>query len=273
LEETEATILEVIPGKELNPDMESEVEQREIPTEEPAVKSSGSMKIWHRGRHLAAGRRGEPKELTGDRACRTKLAATGRKVSRRAAAVRRKRNLFRKILTQRNYGPRKELAAGGRKMTHCAKVAQRKGRGLQGRSHEGPSVEQGRKNQTRNKFARGTQRGRTLGMRQLMRQEGTNGTGNQDFEEQLRLGSERTAREFDRMAFGLEFVKQATGMSSGLRNMRNWTLWRARPPPTRKTGCTRNKSQRCGSTGHSRSYDPPGKEKRGKTLDCIENLD
>jgi hypothetical protein len=78
-------------------------------------------------------------------------------------------------------------------MTRCAKVAKRKGHGLQKRRHEGPSVEQERrKNQTRNKIARVTLEGRTLGRRQLMRQEGNNGTGNRVFEEQLRLGSERT---------------------------------------------------------------------------------
>jgi hypothetical protein len=52
-------------SKGLNPeDMESEAEHREIPTEGSAVKSSGTMKKRHKGRHLAAGRRGEPKELT-----------------------------------------------------------------------------------------------------------------------------------------------------------------------------------------------------------------
>jgi hypothetical protein len=29
-------------------------------------------------------------------------------------------------------------------------------------------------------------------------------------------------------------VKRATGMSSALRKMRNWTLWRGRPPPKHK---------------------------------------
>jgi hypothetical protein len=38
---------------EPNPDMESEVEGREVPTEEAAVKSSGTMKKRHRCRHLA----------------------------------------------------------------------------------------------------------------------------------------------------------------------------------------------------------------------------
>jgi hypothetical protein len=100
LEETEATNLEVNPRKEPNPEeMESEVEHREVPMEEAAVKSSGALKQQHRGRHLAAGRRGEPKELTrGDCGSRRKLAATGRKVSHRAAVSWRKRNVFRETV-------------------------------------------------------------------------------------------------------------------------------------------------------------------------------
>jgi hypothetical protein len=131
-------------SKEANPeDMESEVERREVPTEEAAVKSSGTMKKGQRGRHLAAGRRGEPKELTrGDCGSQRKLAAACRKVSRGAAVARGKGNVFRKIRTWGNCGPRKELASAARNMTLCAKVEQRKGHGLQGRSHEGPSVEQ-----------------------------------------------------------------------------------------------------------------------------------
>jgi hypothetical protein len=52
-------------SKDLNPeDMESEVEQWEVPMEEATVKSSRTMKKLHRGWHRAAGRRGELKELT-----------------------------------------------------------------------------------------------------------------------------------------------------------------------------------------------------------------
>jgi hypothetical protein len=58
-----------------------------------------------------------------------------------------------------------------------------------------------------------------------MRQEGTNGTGNRDFEEQPRLGSERTTSGIYRKTIGLEIVKRAVGISSGLRKIRNWTLW------------------------------------------------
>jgi hypothetical protein len=144
-------------------------------------------------------------------------------------------NIFKKFWTQGNCGLRKKLATAGRKMTRCAKVAQCKARGLQGHSHEGLSIEQGRwKNQTRNKFARGTWKGRTLGRRQLMIQEGTNGTRNCDFEEQLWLESERTTSEFDRKAFRLELMKRATGMFSGLQKVRDWAVWRYRRPPERE---------------------------------------
>jgi hypothetical protein len=83
LEGTEATNLETNPEK-----MQSEVEHREVPMEEAAVKSSETMKKRHRGRHLAAGRRGEPKELArGDCGSRRKLAAACRKVSRRSVVA------------------------------------------------------------------------------------------------------------------------------------------------------------------------------------------
>jgi hypothetical protein len=61
----QVTMAACLDSKELSPeDMESEVEHREVPTEEATAKSSGTMKKRHRGRHLAAGRHGEPKELT-----------------------------------------------------------------------------------------------------------------------------------------------------------------------------------------------------------------
>jgi hypothetical protein len=45
-------------------ELESKVERREVPMEEATMKSLGIMKKWHRGRHIAAGRHREPKELT-----------------------------------------------------------------------------------------------------------------------------------------------------------------------------------------------------------------
>jgi hypothetical protein len=58
-EASKATYLKANPVE-----MESETEHWEVPMEEAAVKSSGAMKKQHRARHLVAGRRGEPKELT-----------------------------------------------------------------------------------------------------------------------------------------------------------------------------------------------------------------
>jgi hypothetical protein len=49
----------------------------------------------------------------------------------------------------------------------------------------------------------------------------------------LRLQIGRTSDGLGRKAFWLEFVKRAAGMSSGLRNVRNWSLLRGRPPPKR----------------------------------------
>jgi hypothetical protein len=56
--------------------------------EEAAMTCSGAMKKRHRGRHLAAGRRGKSKELTGGN-CESwrKLAAACRKMTRRAATA------------------------------------------------------------------------------------------------------------------------------------------------------------------------------------------
>jgi hypothetical protein len=52
--------------------------------------------------------------------------------------------------------------------------------------------------------------------------------------QQLHLKIERTLDGFDRKAFGLEFMKRATGMSSGLWEVREWTLWRGLPPLERE---------------------------------------
>jgi hypothetical protein len=68
---------------ELNQEMmQSEVEHREVPTDKTTVKSSGTMKKRHEGRHLTAGHCGKPKELTqGDCGSHRRLAAACRKVS------------------------------------------------------------------------------------------------------------------------------------------------------------------------------------------------
>jgi hypothetical protein len=59
-----------------------------------------------------------------------------------------------------------------------------------------------------------------------MRHEGTSGTRNRGFEEQLRLGSERTSSGIYRKTIGLEIVKRAVGISRELWKIKNWILWR-----------------------------------------------
>jgi hypothetical protein len=92
--------------------------------EDAVVKPVKGRKKRHRGRRPAAGRRGEPKELTrSDCGYGKKLAAACRKVSSCATVAWRKRNLFRKNSTQGKYGPRKRLTAAGIKMTRHERVA------------------------------------------------------------------------------------------------------------------------------------------------------
>jgi hypothetical protein len=94
LEKTEATDLKVNPEE-----MESELEHWEVSQGVAAMKSSGTMKKQHRGRHLAAECCGKPKELTrGDSGSRRKLAATYRKVSHSARVAWHRRNSVRQSI-------------------------------------------------------------------------------------------------------------------------------------------------------------------------------
>jgi hypothetical protein len=89
--------------REANPEeMESEAELREVRKAPAAGKPVGRLRKRHRGRNLAAGRRGDPKKGTNPRNCeaRKELAAGGRKMTRHAGVVRRKGNFFRKHSTR-----------------------------------------------------------------------------------------------------------------------------------------------------------------------------
>jgi hypothetical protein len=136
--------------------MQSIGEYQEVPKEDALVQPVGGLRKRHRGHNLAEEHHGQPKEWT-----------------------------------QGNCGSWKKLAAASRNMTSHAGVARCKGR-----SPEGLPVGQGQqKNQTRNKFARGTRKGWTPGRRQLMHQEGANGMRNRDFREQLREENQRDLQE------------------------------------------------------------------------------
>jgi hypothetical protein len=80
--------------------------------EDAIVKLVKGWKKWHRGRKPAAGRHGEPKELTrSDYGSGKKLAAACRKVSSCATVAWHRKNAVRKIGTQGNCGPWSKLTA------------------------------------------------------------------------------------------------------------------------------------------------------------------
>jgi hypothetical protein len=212
--------------------LESESEHREVPNEDAVVKPVRGRKKRQRGRKQAAGQHGELKELIrGDCGSRKKLAAACREVSHSATVAWRKRNIFRKSLTQRNCGPRKEVTAAEMKVTRCP-------------GHR-------RKEQNKDDVAPGSQRGGTFDRRLWRSPECKKGIRSGVVEEPLHLRKGRktvnsnegwSRRHHPRLeimgnaiqSFGKaierQFGKLADGSSVVLRDINNWTLWRVRPP-------------------------------------------
>jgi hypothetical protein len=80
-------------------ELEAVAVHRRVPVEDVILKPVGGRKKRHGGRHVAAGRRGEPKELTrGDCGSRRKLTAACRMVSRRARVAWDRRNIVREYI-------------------------------------------------------------------------------------------------------------------------------------------------------------------------------
>jgi hypothetical protein len=71
------------------------------------------------------------------------------------------------------------------------------------------------------------------GLRKGLRQQPRSEIGirNPDTRRQLRLRIKKTSDKIDGKTFMLEMVKRANEISSGLRRIRKWTLWRSRSPP------------------------------------------
>jgi hypothetical protein len=210
-------------------------EHQDVAREEAAITPVKGLRKRHRVRKPIAGRRKEPKRLIqGYYGSRRKATVAGKRTYHHAPVAWLKRNLFRRNGTPEICGQRKDLTATGIRKIPCAQVVRRKRR-----SHVGPSVKhRTRNNWTRNKFAR-TRKGRMLGTGQPMRQEGTNATRNRGFKEQLRFGNERMTSWVYRTTIGLKIAKQVVGTSRGSRRIKQWTLWRGRPPPKRKEkSCT-----------------------------------
>jgi hypothetical protein len=81
--------------------MQSAEEHQDVRSKDVAVMPVKGLRKRRRGRKSTAGRREEPKEIIrGNGGCRSKLAATCRKVSSHATVAWRKRKLFRKSETR-----------------------------------------------------------------------------------------------------------------------------------------------------------------------------
>jgi hypothetical protein len=207
------------------------------------VKPVKGRKKRHRDRKPAAGRRGEPNELTrGDCGSEKKLAAACKKITRRATVAWHIRNVLRKIVTQGNCEPRSTLTTAGIMMTRHAGVAWRRENYV-------------RKDWTTDKVKREARRAWMLRRRLRSRQESgkqlrdlggrrplhrrkrkptKNGIEGCNAGQRSHLGSEGTLNKKLYEIFRGRMAKQIVGTPSGLRKIIKWTLWRGRPPPKRK---------------------------------------
>jgi hypothetical protein len=88
------------------------------------------------------------------------------------------------------------------------------------------------KTRTRDKVIRGTLERQTFRRRHQPKPERKNGTEDPDIRRLMRLKMESRLK-IDEKVFEPEVVKRATGMFNRLRKVRDWILWRGRPPPKR----------------------------------------
>jgi hypothetical protein len=181
--------------KAIPEEMETVTEHEEIPEEDATVMPVGEPRKRRRVCNLAAERSQKMKERTrGKSRFKRKLAAACRKVSRLAKVAWRERNPFRNVQTQRNCGLRKRLTVTG---------------------------------------IRTTQKGWTFGKRRRVYPEGSTGVKVPNTRRHRRLKNEKTAGRIFEKTFRLQIAKREDGSSVGSLKIRNWTLWRGRPPPKR----------------------------------------
>jgi hypothetical protein len=170
-------------------------------------------------RHLAAQRRQKKEQKRTQRkdGCQKNMVA-----ARRAAVAWRRINVFRKILTHRYCGLRKEVTAARVRITRCAghrrkrqnkddaERETRKGRKEENRRRKGPQCKTRIKNPTMNNI------------------EGW------DPGERAPLGRGGTRKKDICDIFRKKIMEHGVGTSSGLRTRKKWALWRGRPLPKRK---------------------------------------
>jgi hypothetical protein len=209
-----------------NPEERQSVgEHQEIPKEEATVMPVGEPKKRRRNRNLAAERRQKLKERTrGYCGSRNRVTVADRKVSRRAAVARRRRDIFAQERTRVKRGTLEQLVAARIGATLRAKMAGRQ-----------------------------TSKRRTFVRKRQSKHEGKNGV------KDLGGGRPRYLRKQDLQKLQLEstgnlnatfgkttrreIAKRIVGTTVGLQTINIWTLWRGRPPPKRKRGHIQSRSR------------------------------
>jgi hypothetical protein len=153
----------------------------------------------------------------------------------RAGLALRKGTFVRYIRTQRNGGPLKELAAG-RMMTRCTGIAPRKEHGLQKKAKDdmAPFGKRRWKNPECNNGITGI-RNQSSKQQVRLRKERTTTNGIRAWTsgQQLLPGSGRMHMKALYEMGSLKIAKQNAGSFARMRSIKEWTLWRGRPPPKR----------------------------------------
>jgi hypothetical protein len=223
----EATETKPDPGK-----MQSVEEHQEIPKEDATVMPVRGLRKQRRDRNPAAGRRQKPKRrIRASCEPRRRLTVASKKITRCATVAWRKRNIFRKIVTQGNCGPRSKLTAAGIKMTRHAGVAW-------------PKENIVTKDRARNQAEQETQKRRKEEKEGLWKfQECNSDIRDQCRRRPLRLRNKGTTSGIYKRAIVLKIAKQVVVTPSWLRKLRKLTLWRGQPPPKRKKSRVQGKSR------------------------------
>jgi hypothetical protein len=226
-----------------DPGMMQSVEvHQEIPKEDATVMPVGGLRKRRRDRNLAAGRRQKPKERIQATCESRRLAVTNKKSTRRATVAWRKRNVFRRTVTQGNCGPQSTLTAAGIMMTRHAGVARSKKNFVRKdcTSDKDERVTQTvgplRKNLRMHQKRKCGTKDLCGGQPQYMRMEETttSGIGGCSSEKRSHVDSGVTLKKILYAIFRWKFANQVVGTSTRLQRMKKWTLWRGRPPPKRK---------------------------------------
>jgi hypothetical protein len=217
--------------------MQSIEEHQEIPKGEAAVMPAGGPRKRCRVENLAAECCQNRKERTQqNRESWRKLAAACRKVFCRAKVAWRKWKLIRRNGTQENCGLQKEFSPARIRMTHSMKMTPWKEHGLQ--------------RQVKDNSAPRTPTGPMSRMRCWIGPKCNNGIRYRDIKQKLQgskqikdLGgklpqcprNKRTSSwTYRKIIDSVKIAKQKARSYATSWRIKDWTLWRGRPPPKQK---------------------------------------